>query len=185
MPAICWRDRRDAETRKFHSDAVPKVLHQMERVLRLVLGPSVQNRNGAQDHSVFDDHDHVGDDHDFGVDRRQQKSARVFHVLRDMRVHVGHHHVRHPDETFQPDYAADGRRRISRLQQAHAGCTEAQDCGNTHVLRRLYDEGDRLVSHTGLVRGTGHGDGTAGSRQSHRSQVGFTKHADGGPVVPG
>jgi len=102
-----------------------------------------------------------------------------------MRVLVGHHHVRHPDETFQPNNAADGRRRISRLQQAHAGCTEAQDGGNTHVPRRLHDEGDRLVSYTGLVRDTGHGDGDAGSRQPHRRQVGFTKHADGGLVVPG
>lgn len=182
---VCRRRRDDAAAREFRSDAIPKVLHQMERVFRLDLGPPVQDRNSAQVRPVVDDHDHVGADHDFGADRRQQKSARIVHVFRDMRVHVGHHHVCNPDETFQPGYASNGRRRVSRLREAHARCSQAQDVGNTQVLRRIHDEGDGLVSHAGLVRNTGHGYGAPYGRPSHRRQVGFAEHSNGGLVVPG
>jgi len=157
----------------------------MERVFRLNLGPPVQDRNGAQVRPVVDDHDHVGTDHDFGANRRQQKSARIVHVFRDMRVPVGYHHVRHPDETFQPGHASNDRRRVSRLREAHARHSQAQDVGNTQVLRRIHDEGDGLVSHAGLVRNTGHGYGAADGRPSHRRQVGFSEHSNGGTVVPG
>lgn len=117
----------------------------MERVLRLVLGPAVPDRDGAAHVPAVHHHDHVRAYHVPGAVRGPQEGARVVHVLHHLRVHASHHHAGHPHEALQPRHAAHGRARVSRLLAAHAGHTPAQAVRDTLVLRPLHQEDNRLV----------------------------------------
>lgn len=157
----------------------------MEHSDRSVHRHPVQNRdniqNGTGDTYVF----HHRVDHHFGVDRRQKKSARIVDVHDNMSVFVGHHQLCHPNQTVQQETVVHGDGRIPIVRRADARLSKGKAGRHTHVLQRFHEESDCLVSHTGVVRNTGYGNGTAVRRTPDNGQIGIAEHTNGVLLVSG